>query len=531
VEQLKNRTRNERYYQELIQQGIQRPGKNDIDKYLLWEECKKICPYTGQAISFNDLFLHGRFDIEHILPYSRTLDDSLANKTLCEKGFNIKKGNQTAYECLSRDQANYMQVLERVQKYMPRKLNKFKLDKLDNDFAQKQLNDTRYISKEAKAYLKSICNRVDVTTGTATAPLRHYWGLNSILRVGKNKKTRDDHRHHAVDALVVALTTPGMLRELSNWNKLDRSHEMHNFEMPWATFYRDARTAIENILVSQKKNVKTITSWNRKVKGIEGKTTTQRQVSARGQLHKETIYGKRQDLYGKEFYAVRKSLDLLTPAMISKIVDPIVREIIKDRLRTYGVNPDVKKFDIPKTAFNEPLYMPNIKGKSGRQNQIKKVRIRENSSGMVKLKKDLNQWVEPGSNHHVAIYKDEQGNLHERVVTFYEAVERKKQGIPIVQLSTAEGYTLMQTLQINDMFLLGLDEEDINWEDERLHYLLSPYLYRVQKLSSCYYTFRHHKASTIDNASDEKPIRSMKAWVQISPIKVQITTTGQLKKL
>ncbi|NEM99275.1 type II CRISPR RNA-guided endonuclease Cas9 [Pontibacter burrus] len=531
IEQFKNRARNDRYYQELVQQGVQRPSKNDIDKYLLWEECKKTCPYTGQAISFNDLFLHGRFDIEHILPYSRTLDDSIANKTLCEKGFNIKKGNQTPHECLSGDQANYMLVLERVQKHMPRKLARFKQEKLDEDFAQKQLNDTRYISKEARAYLKSICDRVDVTTGTATAPLRHFWGLNSILNEGRNKKTRDDHRHHAVDALVVALTTPGILRELSNWNKLDRSPQMHNFEMPWDTFYRDARTAIENILVSQKKNGKTVTSWNRKVKDKDGKTTTQRQVAARGQLHKETVYGKRQDLQGKEFYAVRKSLETLTPAMIGKIVDPVVREIVKDRLRAFGVDPDSKKFEIPKTAFNEPLYMPNIKGKSGRQNQIKKVRIRENSSGMVKLKQDINQWVEPGSNHHVAIYQDEQGKLHERVVTFYEAVERKKQGIPVVQPTTVEGYTLAQTLQINDMFLLGLTEEDINWHGPNLHRLLNPYLYRVQKLSSGDYSFRLHIASTIEHSAEEIRIRSMKAWEQQNPIKVQITPTGQLKKL
>ena len=531
IEQLKNRARNERYFQELVQQGVQRPSKTDIDKYLLWEECNKICPYTGQAISFNDLFLHGRFDIEHILPHSRTLDDSLANKTLCEKGFNIKKGNQTPYECLSGDQAAYMLVLERVQKNMPRKLSKFKQEKLDEDFAQKQLNDTRYISKEAKAYLKSICDRVDVTLGTTTAPLRHYWGLNSILNDGKNKKTRDDHRHHAVDALVVALTTPRMLQELSRWNSLERTLAMHNFPMPWETFYRDARTTIENILVSQKKNAKTVTSWNRKVKGKDGNTTTQRQVSARGQLHKETVYGKRQDLSGKEFYAVRKSLESLTPAMIGKIVDPAVREIIKDRLRSLGANPDAKKFDIPKTAFTEPLFMPNIKGKSGRQNQIKKVRIRENSSGMVKLKKDRNQWVEPGSNHHVAIYQDDQGKLYEHVVTFFEAVERKKQGIPVVQPFTTEGYTLVQTLQINDMFLMGINEDSINWNDLNFHSNLSPYLYRVQKLSLGDYNFRLHIASTIENASEGVRIRSMKAWELANPIKVKISPTGILKKV
>ncbi|MDX5438506.1 MAG: hypothetical protein LPK03_14985, partial [Pontibacter sp.] len=120
---------------------------------------------------------------------------------------------------------------------------------------------------------------------------------------------------------------------------------------------------------------------------------------------------------------------------------------------------------------------------------------------------------------------------HERVVTFYEAVERKKQGIPVVKPTTTEGYILVQTLQINDMFLLGIAKEEINWNDQNLYQQLSPYLYRVQKLSLGDYNFRTHKASTIDNISEGVRIRSMKAWEQANPIKVQITPTGQLKKL
>ncbi|WP_347158966.1 type II CRISPR RNA-guided endonuclease Cas9 [Pontibacter chitinilyticus] len=542
IEQLKNRARNERYYQELIKQGINRPSKNDIDKYQLWEECKKICPYTGRAISFSDLFEYGRFDIEHILPYSRTLDDSIANKTLCEKEFNIKKGNKTPHECLSGDKANYLLVLERVQKNMPRKLARFKQEKIEEDFAQKQLNDTRYISKEAKAYLKSICDRVDVATGTTTAPLRHYWGLNSILNQDKNKKTRDDHRHHAVDALVVALTTPRMLQELSRWNSLDRSPQMHNFEIPWDTFYRDARTAIENILVSQKKNSKTVTSWNRKVKDKDGKATTLRQVSARGQLHKETVYGKRIDLfskkdsveYGEEFYAVRKPLSELSKTMINNIIDPVIKTIIKERLKEYNICID-SEAEIPKNvlkvAFNDPLYMPNKRGKSGRQNEIKKVRVRVPSTKMLKLKDNINQWVEPGNNHHVTIFRGVDGKLYDEVISFKEAVERKRQNLPVHKTKSDKGDIAITIIENNDFFLLGLSEDQISWNGLEQKEL-TKHLYRVRAISGGYYNFMHHCAASLNNKKQEEIIiASFSKWERLSPIKVKITPTGQLKKV
>jgi CRISPR-associated endonuclease Csn1 len=542
-EQLRNRFRNERHCQELVQQGILSPSSRDIEKYLLWEECGKTCPYTGQAISFNDLFLNGRFDIEHILPRSRTLDDSLANKTLCAKEFNGLKNNQTPFECLSGNQVLYLQVLERVQRYMPRKLGKFKLEVCEPDFVQKQLNDTRYISKEAKSYLQSICPTVQVAMGRATAPLRHLWGLNSILNQHGQRKTRDDHRHHAVDALVVALSTPGMLQQLSRWNSLDRSLNLFHFDLPWETFYRDARTAIEAVLVSQKKNIKTISTWNKREKK-NGQVIIQKRVSPRGQLHKETVYGKRLDGHGREFFAVRKSLEDLSPSMVSKIVDPVVRQIVKDRLRSMGVDPDAKRFEIPKEAFNEPLYMPNYKGTSGRQNQIKKVRISEGSTKMVRLKENINQWVEPGNNHYLAIYSLHQ-NKKATVATFLEAVERKRQGLPLIPNTLESGHKLQTFLFANDMVLVGLKDEEVNWSNSKD---LSQYLYRIQKMSifgqdkngrtknyiDC--VFRHHLAATIEDNSNRLVIRipeeweKLSAWEKLNPIKVVLNPMGQIRK-
>jgi CRISPR-associated endonuclease Csn1 len=528
VEQVRNQRRNEEIKTKLIQFGINRPSANDIQKYVLWQECRQICPYTGKSIALADLF-NGRFEIEHILPYSRTLDDSLANKTLCCREFNNLKRNKTPFECLGGNPISYNQVLDRVRENNSHKLKKFLQKELDAEgFIQRQLNDTRYISRETKEYLKSICEHVSVTQGSVTAYLRHYWGLNSILDETKTIKNRDDHRHHAVDALVVACTTPRMLQELSRWNGQERAPHIHNFQLPWSTFYRDCYDSVRNILVSIRKKDKIITTHRRKIKLKNGRQVMQKTLAVRGQLHKETIYGKRRDTQNQEFFAVRKPLTDLTPAMVHKIVDPAIKKLVMNRLQEHGADPLAKKFEISKMAFAAPLYLPNNQG--GRPYQIKKVRIRENSNPVL-LKEGLNQWVEPGNNHHVAIYTNNAGRKKEVVISFWEAVERKKQGLPVFSSTLPDGSQLLTTLQINDMFILNLSDENINWQRPDLTAFLRPYLYRVQKLSASYYTFRFHQASTLEYAKEEISVRSMKAWEKANPIKIAISVLGQVKKI
>ena len=86
--------------EKLHENGIPQPSRADIERWMLWEECGHRCPYTGDCISFDGLFRAGEFEVEHIWPRSRSLDDSFRNKTLCRKDVNIRKGNQTPYELL-----------------------------------------------------------------------------------------------------------------------------------------------------------------------------------------------------------------------------------------------------------------------------------------------------------------------------------------------------------------------------------------------------------------------------------------------
>ena len=239
---------------------------DNILKYKLWEECKQTCPYTGKPISVKDLF-SGEVQIEHIHPWSRSLNDSFTNKTLCWADENRKKGDKTPFEFYGSDEANWSAIKERALKLFSdskeypnayQKFKRFVQQKFDDDFSTRQLNDTRYISKEAKNYLAQVCEKITVSPGQMTSNLRHKWGLNSILNVD-NEKTREDHRHHAIDALVMACGKVKYLQELSRWNRHNRSAELKDFPMPWETFRQDAAKSVEQILVSHKRNTNLLT--------------------------------------------------------------------------------------------------------------------------------------------------------------------------------------------------------------------------------------------------------------------------------
>ena len=555
---------NDRVKDRIHEEGI-RITHDNILLYKLWEECKKTCPYTGKPISVSQLF-SGEVQIEHIHPWSRSLNDSFGNKTLCFADENRNKGDKTPFEFYGNDEQNWSTIKERALKLFsdtkeyPNSYQKFKQFvkiKFDDDFSSRQLNDTRYISKEAKNYLCKICKKVNVSPGQATSNLRHKWGLNSILN-DENTKTREDHRHHAIDALVMACTKISYVQELSKWNRYNRNYEVKIFPLPWETFVADADIAVENILVSHKKNSNDITIRTH-ITEKNGKKYKNIGVAARGQLHKETVFGKR-TFNGEEAFHVRKPIDGLTKLkQVEKVVDETTRKLIYKRIRirlselnnelmlssdskmSKEIQKEIDNYDkgiIPtKTffAFDEngskmpQIFMPN---KNGYPVPILKVRLRENFSGAEKLKDDLNQWVNPRNNHHVLIYKDENDNLKEDVVTFWTVVERKRTGEPVYKLPV-DGKEIVTTLQINDMFLLGLDEDEINWEYPN-YYHLKEHLFKVQTLSEMYYEFRLNADATQNKdtkSSVFRRISSFNGWETFNPIKVKISVSGKISKI
>ena len=540
-EQKRLERENDRVKARLLEVG-QRITHDNILLYKLWEECKHTCPYTGKPISVTQLF-SGEVQIEHIHPWSRSLNDSFSNKTLCYADENRKKGNKTPFEFYGSDEANWSAIKERALKLFSdtkeypnayQKFKRFVQQKFDDDFSTRQLNDTRYISKEAKNYLSKICNKVTVSPGQATSNLRHKWGLNQILN-DDNEKTREDHRHHAIDALVMACTKVSYVQELSKWNRYNRGYDVKDFPMPWLSFWKDAEKAVNQILVSHKKvsNDITVRTHTTEKNGKEYKNLG---VAARGQLHKETVYGKR-TFNGEEAFHVRKPIESLeTAKQIAKVVDESIRLLILKRVNELGgfVKDKVPAntfFIVDENGVKQPqIFLPN---QNGAPVPILKVRVKENIGGAVKLKTNVNQWVNPRNNHHVLIYKDEQGNLKEEVVTFWTVVERKRTGQSVYQLPI-DGKEIVTTLHINDMFLLGLSEDEINWENPD-YKVLKEHLYRVQKFTSGDYYFRKALTSSIQNPEEKQQINSFgfgkNGWLTHNPIKVKISVSGKITKI
>ena len=230
--QKENQETNERIDQRLTELG-QEINRDNRHKMLLWEELNKdpqrrCCVFSGDLINCANLF-SSNVEVEHIVPRSLYLDDSLSNKTLCVAAYNRQKLNKLPYEAFGTNKSAYAAILERAEHLPRNKRWRFRPDaaqKLEEmaggDFAARHLNDTRYISRISREYLTAIVdqNRVWVTPGKLTAKLRAYWGLNTILAPrGQAIKNRDDHRHHAVDAVVIGLTTRSVLNRLSRLYK------------------------------------------------------------------------------------------------------------------------------------------------------------------------------------------------------------------------------------------------------------------------------------------------------------------------
>lgn len=499
----------------------QKISRDDLIRYKLWKECNKTCPYTNKSIGLAELYSGLYFDIEHIVPYSRSLDDSFANKTLCDAEFNrSKKANLSPFEMKEKgkiSQTEFDKILQRVRKFKINnkfsygKYKKFLQEKLDDEFINRQLNDTAYIAKEAKAWLESIFVKVQVANGRSTAELRHLWGLNNILnRHNLNIKNREDHRHHAIDAVVVACTTPAMLQALSRNQERYRTSSEKQFPEPWTGFRDDVKETLRYILVHHRVKTK-----------------------ASGKLHDDSFYalvkdfeGNAQMNEGKKVYGIRKEVKMLRSTEIAKIADKTIREIVKNRIREFGQNPDTKGFKIPLGCFDEPLYMPvRKKGKDkSKANPIKRVKIHQNASDRIEIRKGT--FVDSGNNHHMIIFEKENGKRGYQMISMLEAVQRQAKGEEVIQTDLPKGQKFVMSLMKNEMILLEsemLQIGDIDWKNPDYE-LISWHLYRVQIISQGEITLRHHIMAILG-----KEGRVIKTANSMKGIKVEINVLGEIK--
>ncbi|HUV62850.1 MAG TPA: type II CRISPR RNA-guided endonuclease Cas9 [Sedimentisphaerales bacterium] len=469
-----NERRNEDARMKLIEDmNIPDPKRDDIIKYKLWKECRGRCPYTGKFISQTALFgTNPHFRIDHILPYSRSLDDSYMNKTLCCATESNAKSNKVPYEAYGHDEEEYEQIKQRIACLPWPKRRKFLQKEIHQDECiNRELNDNRYINREVVKYVRQLGVPVSGTRGRTTGELRHQWGLDSILDfAGERIKNRDDHRHHAVDAAVVAVREKEHLRRLaeSKYSKVDSG-----LPEPWPNYRNELAEKVKHINVSHR--------------------VTRR---ARGQLHNETSYGAtgREDEKGQEIFVYRKKLEELTMAMVAKIVDPVVRNIVLKRLKEHGLEPEKDKGkQIPKNVWNEPLLM---KSRENLRIPIKKVRIEaivNNREVLRDRSGEPYRVVATQNNHHIEIFKytdkfDKQGlPIHDsEPVSMFEAVRRKQSGQPIVNRNHGPNTKFICSLAINEMVLMKNKGGELD-------------LYRVQAIPmSKQIFFRHHTAASLD---------------------------------
>ncbi|WP_405266640.1 type II CRISPR RNA-guided endonuclease Cas9 [Cellulophaga sp. Ld12] len=497
------------------------PSKSDIIKYKLWLEQGYISPYTGSPIPLSRLFTTD-YQIEHIIPRSRYFDDSMGNKIICESAVNEEKDNKTAYEFIKENAGRIIDLgqgkqvslfdLEDYEShcmvYFKGNVKKLKFllsEDIPEGFINRQLNDSRYISKVVTSLLSNVVreegeqeatskNLVPLV-GTITSKLKKDWGLEAIwddliaprfermneltkstdfrkevidghgnryfintvpddIKKGFSKK-RIDHRHHALDALVIACTTKDHVNyitslntERNNRSLVSKLREIQEktisdkktgqpktrriakaYHKPWPNFTKEAFEKLSKTVVSFKQNQRIINKTNNKTWGwekVDGvmkkvlKKQEKRNWAIRKPIHKETYYGKVKGFNppkGKITTATRKSLaEITNERQLNTITDSGIQKILNNHLKAFFDESGKINFE---SAFNQDgiaLLNKNIKQlNEGKNHQpIYKVRMYTHNT-MFSVGEEGNKSTkyvipESGTNLFFNVYWDEENN-------------------------------------------------------------------------------------------------------------------------
>lgn len=644
---------------------IKNPSRNDIIKYKLYDELlingyKTL--YSNRKIAKEQLFSK-EIDIEHIIPQALVFDDSFSNKTLSFRDINLDKGNSTAFDFIAKKRNSDLEDYKiRIEKMLEEnKISKTKHNKLlmteadiPTNFIDRDLRNSQFIAKKAVQILNKAIRTVSTTTGKVTSKLREDWDLINVMKELnlpkykaieytqikerkngntvehiKNWTKRNDHRHHAMDALTVAFTTYNHINYLNfkNAARNEKNKELYairntvtaiytskngskkrRFIPPMPNFRQEAKEHLAQILISFKTKNKVVTRNKNKTKNSKKPQITS---TPRGQLHKETIYGKKKFA----FITFTKIDAKLNKSKILTVTKPTYRTALLNRLESFGNDPK-KAFSGKNSIRKNPIYLdqgkliqipekvktltyqtqftirkpisPELKidkvvdykikdllearlaaadgDKKKAFGDLKKQPIWLNKEKGIAIKsvtitgvenalplhdkKDhfgkaiLNEqgntqgvdYISTGNNHHVAIYKDEEGNLHEDVVSFFKAVTRANQNIPIVDKLYNQdlGWQFLFTMKQNEMFLIppeGFDLKTIDLSHEKNLPFISKHLYRVQKIATKNYTFRHHLETTVDDIKELKGLtwKQFRSTKWLKPIqKIRINHIGNI---
>jgi len=436
--------------------------------YRLWQEQNERCIYSGKSISFTQL-IGGYVDIDHIYP-RRANDDSYMNKVVCFAQENRDKGDRLPSEWLGERSPKFQDLAQRVETLPYGKRTRLLSDKVPEGFAARDATDTAYMTRVARHYLTYLVEKdhhIFCTKGKHTALLRKQWGLNSLLRHDLlDLKNREDHRHHALDAIVIAACGPSLLQKITReltfdnaWKEIvtDEGKEKKVYRLkpvanaittPWPTFAQDTASSLNTIWVSHRPD---------------------RKVS--GPLHQETNYGLTQK---PGIVVRRKPISTLKDSELKKIRDPEVARAVTQYL---ALEKRLYRSDIGGTQFKgeldkvfstqESLVQSDIdliedlklrstltaklKKKNPLQDAelgkitlpsgipIKKARLLiANKTAIPLRKRQPKELLIPGNTHHLAIFALGNGLYHFEPITLLEATQRKRNKLPIIDKTSPE---------------------------------------------------------------------------------------------
>ena len=539
------------------------PTKPRIQKYMLWEEAGRQCLYCGRSIEEEQCLNGDDMEVEHIIPKSVLYDDSYGNKTCACHECNQTKGNRTALEYIRAKgwEAEYMERInglldKKAISYSKHQRLRWLKEDIPSDFLERQLRLTQYISRQAMAILQQGIRRVSASEGGVTARLRSLWGYGKILHtlnldrydsMGETERVsregeateelrikdwskRMDHRHHAIDALVVACTRQSYIQRLnrlsSEFGREDKKKEdqeaqeqqatetgrLSNLER-WLTqrphfSVRTVSDKVAEILISYRPGQRVVTRgrniYRKKMADGREVSCVQRGVLVpRGELMEASLYGKIIS-QGRERIVKRYPLHDLK----GEVVDPRLRELIAEY--NQEITSKVK-------AKGAPLYLD-----AAEKQEVRSVRCYVTQPSVAKaipIRFDERgraiTFVQSGSNHHLAIYRTPKGKLVESIVSFWDAVNRARYGLPLIikyprkameqviqredipksvlSLLPPADYEFVEVFQQNEMAVVGLPEEEFRRAVDTQDYrTLSEHLYRLKGISSKDYEFHYH---------------------------------------
>lgn len=374
-----NSAENERLMKELNELF---PGRTvtgqDLVKYRLWKEQDGRCAYSIQPLELDKVItVSGYAEVDHIVPYSISFDDRRTNKVLVLASENRQKGNRLPLQYLQGKRRDDFIVYTKANVKNFRKRQNLLKERLSEEdgkgFIQRNLQDTQYIAAFMLNYIRNHlafadCSgagkrRVVAVNGAVTAFLRKRWGLGKVRA--------DGDLHHAVDAAVIACTTQGMIKRVSDFCKRAETTAVRNehFPEPWPHFRDELTQRLSACPQEDLMKINPVYYATVDISSIQPVFVSRMpRHKVTGAAHEDTIRSQ----VNEKYTAVRKSITELSLDKDGKIKDyfkpssdTLLYEALKKRLTEFGGN--------AKKAFAEPFYKPRADGTPGAQ--VRKVKV------------------------------------------------------------------------------------------------------------------------------------------------------------